>query len=804
MNDLEKIKLNPLESFSKLAEGKENLVDWFGIFIVTITVIGIFYLAYKFGGAWRLVKACRKKQGNLYEQFERQFIDVNEASNEIPSRYRTTDPSDIFNTQTLGKGAIGNPLFIAIPAILTGLGVLGTFLGLQLGIGSLNFNSQDTKDESTQTAPILADDYKEAWPIKKVTIKDEVQDGEDLDDEAIEKKNIEKKAADAKQRIDKAKDSLVMQMLDAKSSETDSDGMLTEQGQLNSAILAKAKAEKIMETKMIAFKTDIDAMVRGGLIDQIDGDNRIEQYRKDLINYFNTERKTRANTEANFSRLTKGMDNIKTDVVSLLSGSSAAFTTSIWGISASLIFLLVERLLSLRLLLSIRRLQEAFLNDPPLYIPERSMIDLVQSSKESEEILKGLAVAIGEQMQEAIKSIGGSIKDAVQSATQSGAEELGLISAELLSKALTDELKNLKDTMEGIAEKFKGDFDRANEGVANVVGSLGDVLDGLKGSVDDSGQVVKDAVKRIEGQADILQSMRDSAGMLNEAAEKLRDMRNTFDESSQRNKEAADSQNRASTINLEVADKFNNISELLPEMSQQITEAAEIIASLGQPLLELNSVLEKFPEEIKEIDANREQTDQNSATKIIGMTDQLVQNVSEAAEKFTEVSSLTESLSSSAESLERASGRLSEFGSTLDLATERQGDAAKASERAASAGERAAEKLEPVPESIETAMNILGNAGDGMIAGADAVKDSLYEAKEFQEVWFDGVKVGMDSLRDSLQSLIESYGEKVENETRERFNRWAEALQESYGKFETLTQTLGGQIEELIESQDDS
>jgi len=55
------------------------------------------------------------------------------------SKRRTVDASEVFRESALGPAFSSSRLFLAIPSILTGLGVLGTFVGLQLGISSLEF-----------------------------------------------------------------------------------------------------------------------------------------------------------------------------------------------------------------------------------------------------------------------------------------------------------------------------------------------------------------------------------------------------------------------------------------------------------------------------------------------------------------------------------------------------------------------------------------------------------------------------------------------------------------------------------------
>jgi hypothetical protein len=54
------------------------------------------------------------------------------------TKRRTVDGAEIFRESSLGPAFSTSRLILAIPSILTGLGVLGTFVGLQLGIGSLD------------------------------------------------------------------------------------------------------------------------------------------------------------------------------------------------------------------------------------------------------------------------------------------------------------------------------------------------------------------------------------------------------------------------------------------------------------------------------------------------------------------------------------------------------------------------------------------------------------------------------------------------------------------------------------------
>jgi|GEM_PF-2246264 hypothetical protein len=79
----------------------------------------------------------------LWGEFDETFVEVD------GQLQNTLEASTYFNTTTLAGSLVGNRLLAAGPGIITGLGVLGTFIGLQLGLGhlSLDGNSQQMQIE---------------------------------------------------------------------------------------------------------------------------------------------------------------------------------------------------------------------------------------------------------------------------------------------------------------------------------------------------------------------------------------------------------------------------------------------------------------------------------------------------------------------------------------------------------------------------------------------------------------------------------------------------------------------------------
>jgi len=99
-----------------------------------------------------LLDRSRKYGGVVHEawrEFDETLVDDDERLlNTVPA-------SEFFNERTLAPKLIGNRALHAIPAILTTIGLLGTFLGLTLGLRNLSLG--DTPDELRKGIQTLVD-----------------------------------------------------------------------------------------------------------------------------------------------------------------------------------------------------------------------------------------------------------------------------------------------------------------------------------------------------------------------------------------------------------------------------------------------------------------------------------------------------------------------------------------------------------------------------------------------------------------------------------------------------------------------
>ena len=74
------------------------------------------------------------KSGKLWREFDESLVMVESRSR----LFNTIDAPHFFNTHTLARGLTENRLVAAMPGILTAIGVIGTFAGLQMGLAALS------------------------------------------------------------------------------------------------------------------------------------------------------------------------------------------------------------------------------------------------------------------------------------------------------------------------------------------------------------------------------------------------------------------------------------------------------------------------------------------------------------------------------------------------------------------------------------------------------------------------------------------------------------------------------------------
>ena len=486
---------------------------------------------------------------------------------------------------------------------------------------------------------------------------------------------------------------------------------------------------------------------------------------------------------------------LKKSIIPLIQGCVIAFSTSVWGVFASLSFSFVEKLFDSLALRRVRLLQSRVDSLFQRYVPEEAMAELERASRGTEEILKGLAVAIGEEMQLAIGRLGNDIKNAVAKATSEGQDSLMEKSADLLSQTITAELANLTNQVKGMGDNFQGQFSSANDGLMKGMQVLEPTVKSLSVIVDGAQKNVTTAVGRLNSHEEIMEKMGHYSEKLREAAKSFSEMNDTLKVSSENNRKAADAQLLSTELNRQVALKFEKVGEKLPEIENTLNDAAKVIVSISSPVNELKTYLENLPESQKEVEKNRAFSEDQRNRVILQMTDDLAGKVADAAEQFSKVEHLADKLAEAAKTLDDASNGLVKFGNDVVNASHDQRKASEASLTATSIGEQTAKALAPLPNAFINLKAGLEIAGKKLVAGSEYTRDFYRELIDLQEKWFKGAEIGLVAMKDRVQAIIKSYGDQIDGNTQMLMNKWTSEVT-------SCLQTYQDQISQLQDDLD--
>jgi chromosome segregation ATPase len=429
------------------------------------------------------------------------------------------------------------------------------------------------------------------------------------------------------------------------------------------------------------------------------------------------------------------------------------------------------------------------------------MIALQRSSTGQEEILKGLAVAIGDEMQRAMDRIGDGITTAVRDALGGQAQDLGKMSAELMSKALTAELGNLQQAITGISDGFQKEFGAASQQLSTAIAGFDKVLSGVDDTVKSSREAMTQAVERLTAHEGVVKGLEDGAIRLKEAATELNSMRDTFNQSAMRNAEAASAQERAAAVNEVVADKFQLVGEKLPELQASVADGARMIASLGQPLMDLKDLLGKTPEAF----GGQLNTTLAGFEAVIKGVDDMVRSsrdaMNQAVERLTAHEDVVKGLEEGATRLKEAATELVSMRETFSISAAKNLEAAAAQEKAATKNELVSDKLETigeklpeVQEAITSGAQIIGSLGQPLLD----LKDILSKTPEIFGQQADE-QATRDEKRSSLLLLQTENLAKAVGEAAEKFGR-IETLSTSLSTSSANLEKAGAALGDLARS----
>lgn len=684
---------------------------------------------------------------------------------------RCGSSSEVFNVTSMAHGLVGNRFLLSTPGILTGLGVLGTFVGLQIGIGSLELDASQIENLDKSIAPIIKGCSTafatSVWGVLcslLFTIADKV---------------LEWIALGGIRRLQHRLDSLIPRytpeesMIELQRASAQSEGILKG--------LAVAIGDE-MQKAMNRLGNSITEAVKDSLGNNAQdlGNDAAKLMSLALTDELGKLQNAVTGMGEGFKSEFLGASNqLNTTVTSfdkLLTGVNSTVQFSTDAMKQAVNRLTAHEEVVKHLEEGANRLKEAAVELTSM----KDTFTLSAQRNTEAATAQERAATVNESVADKLQFVGEKLPE-VQASLSEGAKMIASLGQPLL---------DLKELLAKTPEVFGGQLN-------TTLSSFETIIKGVDDTVRASRDAMNQAVERLTAHEDVVIQLKEGSIRLQEAATELSSMRDTFTLSAQKNSDAAVAQEKAASVNESVASKFQLVGDKLPEVQQVISDGARIIASLGQPLLDLKEVLGKTPEIFGQQAVAQADREEKRSSLLLDQTEKLAATVAAAAEKFAQVETLSTNLANSSESLERAGTSLAGLADAIDKASIQHAIAAKSSEKAALAGERTAEKLGPLPESLSGVSSSLTQAGGQIKIGAEAARDVYGQMLVHQKAWFEGVEVGLRAMKDRVQEILAAYGNSVEGATRDHMLQWNKAVEESLVKFSIQVQTLEGAINDL-------
>lgn len=145
-------------------------------------------------------------------------------------------------------------------------------------------------------------------------------------------------------------------------------------------------------------------------------------------------------------------DELRVGIQTLVDGAALGFTASLWGVFASLVTNVVERLAERDVVKRMASLQSDIDQRFQLRAPEQSLSEIAASTSESKEALQVLHEKIGSALQESIQHIGDDTSRAVSGAIQ---DSLAPIMADLAKRAADQSAEVFSEISEQLTGSFR-------------------------------------------------------------------------------------------------------------------------------------------------------------------------------------------------------------------------------------------------------------------------------------------------------------------------------------------------------------
>jgi ABC-type transporter Mla subunit MlaD len=491
----------------------------------------------------------------------------------------------------------------------------------------------------------------------------------------------------------------------------------------------------------------------------------------------------------------------------LIEGAKTAFNTSIFGVSAGILFGFSLRAARQRQ----RNLLQSIANHLDAQIPEASPEDdlrLVRvSAAQTTEQLKALREEVGPKLQETLHGMPTLIGSAVAKGIEGAVGAIGKQNAESLGDALKQvysdhlgDLAGLGETIRNQVEVTKLILDKL-ELLAPALQTSSSHLDSSSKSLESVSTQFGSWDEKLEAYSvNLLNSTKsfDSASTTLDAASKLIEssIPNLQNAIGSANKASEANQTAISDNSKSLITSFDSVTKSFKGFGDAVTSMKNLAPSLATTA----STLQGFVDSIETTSAAQEENSKNnkaaaeqfgqvavhfeSAAKHLGTLGEASANLKEAGDAAKDGSLKLQAVTVQLESLVSS---LKSIAASFDLVRDEE------------LGEQFTSATEALNEA-STKLVHLTNASENFEKAGTAATRLFTEAGAEHTTFVEGLTSGVASLKEEIASLLETYRHSMAEQTQQRIQDWNTEATNFGVHFKQKVDDLSGSIEDLQES----
>lgn len=195
------------------------------------------------------------------------------------------------------------------------------------------------------------------------------------------------------------------------------------------------------------------------------------------------------------------VEGLRQGIEGMLSGMSLAFSSSLWGILISLIFLIITRLCLRKVYDMVGELQQAVDEAFPILTSEQLLENCLWEAREQSKELKrfnedlaiSIATALDEKLSLRLDPTFDKLLGAIEQLTQVGSSELG----QVISSQMGAEIKNLSEILDAVGNNLRSISDYITASQEKLTESVQNILEQFSSKI-------SDALSRVNQQQDTL------------------------------------------------------------------------------------------------------------------------------------------------------------------------------------------------------------------------------------------------------------------------------------------------------------